>query len=157
MAHQLTTNGKPQSAAGSPFERFKHEIDELFDTWGSSLPLPAGWTTGPTLKTDVIETEDALQVTAELPGINEKDVEVTFDGDVITIRGEKKAEREEKKAHYHIKERSWGSFERVVAVPFDANPDTVQASFSKGVLKVVVPKPAEAKKTTKKIAVETKE
>jgi HSP20 family protein len=154
-----TSNGNIRPSVGYPslFEQLRREMDELFDNFGSGISLAApGLGSGLSLKTDVAETEDALTVTAELPGVEEKDVEVTFDGDLITIKGEKQQKREEKKEAYHLKERSWGSFERVIAVPFHADPDKVTANFEKGVLKLVVPKPPEAKKAVKKIAVQAK-
>ena len=102
---------------------------------------------------DVAETDDGLTVTAELPGMDEEDIEVDLTSNVLTLKGEKKAEKEEKKADYHFRERSYGSFSRSVAIPFDVDPDAVNASFSKGVLTIALPRPPEAKRKTKKIAV----
>jgi HSP20 family protein len=154
MAQQPVPQSKPgYPSAASPFDRLRGEIDELFDNWGNAFVFAPGRAPIPALRTDIVETDEALKITAELPGVDEKDIEVTLDGDVLTIRGEKKAEREETKAQYRLKERSWGSFERSVAVPFQADPDSVKASFAKGVLSLVVPKPAEAKKSARKIEV----
>ena len=151
---QKSSNG-PGAVASVPgvFQRLRREMDELFDNFAGGFDLRPEWSGEVMLKTDISENDDALSITAEMPGVDEKDVEFTFDGDLLTIRGEKKQERDEKKDRFHVKERSWGSFQRVIAVPFAADPDKVQASFSNGVLKLVVPKPPGAKKSVKKIAV----
>jgi HSP20 family protein len=104
---------------------------------------------------DVAETDSAIEITAELPGIDEKEVDVVLRDDVLTIKGEKKSEREEKKKDYHLVERSFGSFARTIRLPFDADSEAVKASFAKGVLKVSIAKPAEVKQKTVKIPVRT--
>lgn len=137
------------------FRGLRNEMDRLFDDFshGFGLSADAGLSFGISTKLDVSETDDALTVAVELPAMDEKDVDVTLANDTLVIKGEKKEEREEKKKDYHLKERSWGSFERRIAVPFHADADKVRASFKKGVLTVVVPKPAEAKAQVKKIEV----
>ena len=75
------------------------------------------------------------------------------DNNILTLKGEKKSETEEKKADYHFRERSYGSFARSIAVPFDVDPDKVEAGFAKGVLTVTLPRPPEAKRATRKIKV----
>jgi HSP20 family protein len=102
---------------------------------------------------DVSETEKEIEITAELPGLEEKDVQLNVADNLLTIRGEKKSHREEKEKDYRLVERSYGSFQRTIELPNGVNPDSIQATISKGVLKVVVPKPAPAQ--TKKIAVKT--
>jgi HSP20 family protein len=94
-------------------------------------------------------------VTAELPGLDEKDVEVVLRDDLLTIKGEKKSEREEKKKDYHLVERSFGSFSRTIHLPFEAASDAVKASFTKGVLKITINKPTEIKDKTVKIPVKS--
>ena len=89
---------------------------------------------------DVSETERELRITAELPGVNERDVEVTLHDDVLTIRGEKKFERKDETETYHFVERSYGTFQRALRIPYPVNPDEVQASFDNGVLTVTLPK-----------------
>lgn len=137
------------------FRRLRGDVERLFDDFSHGL----GWHLDPSIfgtlspHLDVTESDDGMTVTAELPGMDEKDVEVTLTGDLLSIKGEKKEEHEEKKKDYYLKERSWGSFERTVRMPFQAESDAVKASFSKGVLKVEVPKPADLKKACKKIAV----
>ena len=100
---------------------------------------------------DVTETDKQIEITAELPGLEEKDVQINVADNLLTIRGEKKAEKEEKDKNYRLIERSYGSFERTLELPDGVNTDAIQASIAKGVLKVTVPKPAPAQ--SKKIDV----
>jgi HSP20 family protein len=94
---------------------------------------------------DVAEADNELRVCVDLPGVEEKDIDVTLDDDLLTIRGEKKSEQErgDKKENYHLVERSYGSFQRSLRLPFHANPDEVKAAFENGVLTVTVPKSAQ--------------
>ena len=102
---------------------------------------------------DVRETDTDLVVEAELPGMDEKDVSVTLSNDVLTLKGEKKSEREEKKEDYHVMERSYGSFQRSFRLGDTIDPDKVTAAFDKGVLKVTLAKRPEAVKTEKPIPI----
>lgn len=102
---------------------------------------------------DLAEDEKELVVTAELPGLNEKDFEVTLSGDVLTIRGEKRAEQEEKKGGATYIERRFGSFARSIRLPFEVRDEKVDARYDKGVLTIRVPKPPEVKRVTRRIAV----
>lgn len=140
-----------------PFRSFHREMDRLLDAFSRDLHLPRGAddTDFGMPLVDVAETDEGLTVTAELPGMDEKDIEVDLTNNMLTFKGEKKAEKEEKKADFHFRERSYGSFSRSVAVPFDVDADKVKASFSKGVLTIALPRPPEAKRKTKKIAVKT--
>ena len=106
-------------------------------------------------KVDVAESKDAIDITAELPGVDEKDVDVTLVDDVLTIRGEKKSEREEpdKDKNWHVVERSYGSFSRAVPLPFEADPTKVEAKFDKGVLRIHLPKSEEVTKKKQKIEI----
>ena len=99
------------------------------------------------------ETDKEIEITAELPGLEEKDVQINVADNVLTIRGEKKAEKEEKDKNYRLIERSYGSFERSLELPNGVNADAIRANIAKGVLKVTVPKPAPAQ--TKKIEVKS--
>jgi HSP20 family protein len=100
------------------------------------------------------ETDKAYEITSELPGgMGEKNVEVNFANGVLTIKGEKQEEREEKKKGYHMRERSLGSFERTFQVPEGIDADKVKANFKKGRLVVTLPKTPAARKAEKKIAV----
>jgi len=102
---------------------------------------------------DVRETETEFVVEAELPGMDEKDVSVTLNNGILTLKGEKKSEREEKKDDYHLTERSYGSFQRSFQVADTVDADKVKAAFEKGVLKVTLPKRPEAMKAEKRIPI----
>ena len=122
---------------------YEGKIDRVFDDLGRGF----SWKTTATdlmPNTDVIESDKEIEITAELPGLQEKDVQVNVADNVLTIKGEKKAEMEEKDKNYRLVERSYGSFARSVELPAGTNPDAIKASISNGVLKVVVPKPAPA-------------
>ena len=120
-------------------------------TSAGAARLPRGAGEGPRI--DVSETDSELRIEAELPGVEEKDLEIVLSDGRLTIKGEKKQEKEEKKKDYHLVERSYGSFARSVGLPFAAEPDKIKASFAKGVLTVTVPKPAEVKAKEKKIPI----
>lgn len=138
-----------------PFAAMRRDLDRAFDDvfkgFGSGVAPVA--ITAPRM--DVKETDAGIEITAELPGVDEKDIEVELADDIVTIRGEKKVEKEEgdKEKGYHLTERAYGSFARSVQLPYGAEGDKVTADFSKGVLKVVVPRPAEVEAKTKKIAI----
>ena len=104
---------------------------------------------------DVSESEEEIRVTTELPGVEEKDVEVVLADNVLTIKGEKKSEREDKKTGYHMVERSYGNFQRMIPVRYDIDPDQVEASFANGVLTVTLAKPPEAIQKVKKIEIKS--
>ena len=102
---------------------------------------------------NVAETDDEIRLTAELPGVTEKDVQVTLDGDLLVIAGEKRQEQEKDEGNLRIVERSFGRFRRALRLPFAPEPDRVQAQFKDGVLAVEVPKEAEQRKRTRQIPV----
>lgn len=106
-------------------------------------------------RVNVAETGKEVEVTAELPGLEEKDIHVTLDENLLTIRGEKSAEHEKQKKNYHLMERSVGSFLRTIPLPPGVDPPRVKASFKQGVLKVALPKRPEAQAQRKQIKVET--
>jgi HSP20 family protein len=137
---------------GDPFVAMQKEINRMFNEFGRGWPTRfAEGEVSPRI--DVAETDTAIEVTAELPGIDEKDVDVVLRDDVLTIRGEKKSEREEKKTDFHLVERSFGSFARSIRLPFEADSEAVKANFAKGLLKVTIAKPAQVKEKTVKIPV----
>jgi HSP20 family protein len=127
----------------------QREIDRLFDDFTRGFPAMTSPDLTPTL--DVTETDKELEITAELPGLEEKDVQINVADNLLTIKGEKKAETEQKDKNYRLVERSYGSFARTLELPAGINPDQIKASIAKGVLTVTVPKPAPAQ--TKKIEV----
>ncbi len=135
----------------NPFSLLQHEIDRLFDGFTHSF---APFSQNPVVPNmDVAETDKEIEITAELPGLEEKDVQINVANNLLTIRGEKKNQREEKEKDYHLVERSYGSFLRTVELPAGVNLDTIKATISKGILKVTVPKPAPSQ--AKKIEVKT--
>ena len=169
-----TTNKVPvrtEKTPGSPqarrrFEGIRREIGSLYeDFFGGRSPSRrsllsiarsrrAKVALGAIPVVDVTETAKAYEITSELPGeMDEKNVEVRFAGGVLTIKGEKQEEREEKKKGYYMRERSSGSFERTFRVPEGIDTDKIKASFRKGVLAVTLPKSAEALRAERKIAV----
>jgi HSP20 family protein len=137
--------GRDRNVARSdnPFISLQREIDRLFDNFTQGFPaLSTGGAAELLPNLDVTETDKQIEITAELPGLEEKDVQVNLADNVLTIRGEKKAEKEEKDKTYRLVERSYGSFVRSFELPEGVNADAIKASIDKGVLKVTVPKPA---------------
>jgi HSP20 family protein len=117
------------------------------------LGVPATASTAVAPRIDVSETDSEIKIEVEMPGVEEKDVEVVLSNGRLTIKGEKKQEKEEKKKDYHLVERSYGAFARSIGLPFEADPSKVQARFDKGVLTVTVPKPPDVKAKEKKIPI----
>lgn len=145
-----------------PLLDLRHEIDDLFDGFLRGFPtggLPRAfgrnWRSL-TPEVDVSETDTALKITAELPGMDEGDVEVTLSDDVLTIKGEKREESEEKDKDFHITERRYGSFQRSFRLPEGIAADKIEAGFDKGVLIVSVPKTAKSTTKAKKISIKKK-
>jgi HSP20 family protein len=102
---------------------------------------------------DIAEKEKEYEVMAELPGMDENNIDVKFADGMLTIKGEKKEEKEEKKKDYYLSERRYGSFQRSFQVPDGVDAEKIEASFKNGVLTVKLPKTAEAVKQEKKIAI----
>lgn len=141
-----------------PFMSFRREVDRIFDDFFNNLggrslrPMGTDWQ-AVTPRVDVEENDKELIVTAELPGLNEKDFEVTLAGDVLIIKGEKKAEKEEKAGDTTYMERRYGSFSRSIRLPFEVRDEKVDARYEKGLLTVRVPKPPEAQRAMRRIEV----
>jgi HSP20 family protein len=104
---------------------------------------------------NVAETKDAFEVTAELPGVDEKDIKVSVDSNQLVISGEKKAESKRDEKDWHVEERSYGSFYRSMSLPFEPEDGAVEAHFDKGVLHLTIKKPAKAMKISKTISIKT--
>jgi HSP20 family protein len=147
-----------------PFESLRREVDRLFedfdrDFWRAPFrlferaPLWLRETELAVPAVDIVEKEGAYEVTAELPGMDEQDIEVKLANGGLTIKGEKQEEKEQKRKDYHLHERTFGSFERYFTVPDGVDRDKIEASFKKGVLTVTLPKKPEAIKPEKKIEV----
>jgi HSP20 family protein len=167
----VTKESKPAASptamqAWRPFESLRREVDRLFEDFTMNpfrLPFrrPAfdiepfwqaeSWIAAPAV--DLVEHDKAFELTAELPGLDEKKVEVKVANGVLTIKGEKHEDKEEKNKDFHMRERRFGSFERALRIPESVDTDKIEASFKKGVLTVTLPKTAEAQKPVKKIEV----
>jgi HSP20 family protein len=159
-----TGNGHPSAPAQHPFRSLRDQIDRLMDEFDRGL-FPSRWLEMTPLSkltseirglvpaVDVIDEEKAYRVTAELPGLTEKDIEVTKDGDLLTIKGEKKEEHEEKEKGYFLSERHFGSVERSLRLPEGIDDSKIEAKFENGVLTVTLPKTPEAVSTPKKIEI----
>ena len=102
---------------------------------------------------DVTESDATIEVTAEIPGVDEKDIDVSLNDDVLTIKGEKKSETKTEEKDYRMVERAYGAFERSIRLPCQVKEDKIDAAFKNGVLTVKLPKSPEAKEKVKKIAV----
>ena len=154
----VTTESKPAASptamqAWRPFESLRREVDRLFEDFTMNpfrLPFrrPAfdiepfwqaeSWIAAPAV--DLVEHDKAFELTAELPGLDEKKVEVKVANGVLTIKGEKHEDKEEKNKDFHMRERRFGSFERALRIPESVDTDKIEASFKKGVLTVMLPK-----------------
>jgi len=146
-----------------PFDAFRRHFGGLLHDWPARKSLPefdafekflTGWPAQPPV--DLTEKNGEYEISAELPGLDEKDVEVKLSNGILTISGEKKAEREEKDKDYHFSERRYGSFRRAFRVPEGVDAEKIEASFQKGVLTVKLPKTAEAVDSGKKIEIKAK-
>ena len=159
--------GETKQGGTHPIVSLREEIDHLFDNFMTSWPSAGRWfdsdpfrnfgTMGAALspKVDVSESSDSYEISAELPGLEDKDIQLTLSDNVLTLKGEKKSEREEKEKDHYLSERSFGSFQRTFALPQDADLDKIYTEFKKGVLRVHLPKSSEAKAKTRKIEVNT--
>lgn len=157
---------KPATSV-TPLDALRREVDRLFEDFragdwrwpfrrsGTDLemawPRAAAWALAPAI--DLVEKDGGFEITAELPGMEEKSVEVKVAGNMLSIRGEKRESKEEKDKHYHLSERRYGSFQRSFQVPAGVDVDRIDASFSNGVLTVSLPKTPEAQRAEKKIEV----
>jgi len=157
----------PTRESGHPFETLRREMNRLFDEydrgfwpaqfWRSAFDIEPFWRRElswvKTPPVDVVEHEKAFEITADVPGFDEKDIEVKTSNGNLVIKGEKKAEKEEKKKDYYLHERRFDSFERSFGLPETVDTDKLEATFKKGVLTVTLPKKPEAQKPEKKIEV----
>jgi HSP20 family protein len=140
------------------FSSLQREIDRVFQDFGrSGLPSLGEFGRGAAaMKVNVAEHEGDIEVTAEIPGCAAEDIDVQLKDGVLTIKGEKKAETDEKKKDYHLMERSYGMFERSFTLPADVDASKVEAAFDKGVLKVTLPKLPQEQSKVQKITVKPK-
>lgn len=166
-AEQKASERATATQVWSPLENLRREVDWLFDDFDRGLWMSpfrrslfdiepswrreTAWGAAPSV--DIVEKANAYEVTAELPGMDEKNIEVKLVNGGLTIKGEKREEKEEKKKDYYLHERHFGSFERCFPVPEGVETDKIDASFKRGVLTVTLPKKPEAQKPEKKIEV----
>lgn len=135
----------------SSFSAMRKALDQALNEFGGISSSNCSHCTS--LRLNISETDNAVEIEAELPGVEEKDVEVSLNEDVLTIRGEKKMEHEEQKKNYRHQERMFGRFERSIDLSFEPDPKAVKALFAKGVLKVTVPKSASVTQKNVKIPI----
>lgn len=150
----------------APIQNLRREIERLFDDLDGGVWAPfrnpifdirpywlreSTWSS--TFAVDIAETQKSYEITADLPGFDEKNIEVKIANGCLTIKGEKQEETEEKKKDYYLHERTFGSFERSFRLPEGVDDEKLEAVFKKGVLTVTLPKTPEAQKTERKITV----
>lgn len=151
----------------SPMDHLRNEIESLFDDFRfptrhfpfrrSRLALDTpwmrsqSWPVAPAV--DFVEREKDYEISAELPGLDEKDVEVKLANGILTIKGEKQEQKEEREKDYYLSERRYGSFQRTFQMPDGVDAAKIEATFANGVLKVTLPKTKEAQQSETKIAV----
>lgn len=159
---------KTENAPGAypmyPFAGLREEMNRVFDNFfgdsflspfgrGIATPTGSGRSAMIAPRVDVKETEKAIVISAELPGIDQKDVELTFRDGVLTLKGEKKYEKNQEDENVHVMERSYGSFQRSFQVPDAVNAEKIEASFDKGVLTVTLPRKPETVMQEKRIKI----
>jgi len=146
---------------GNPVERLHSDIDQLFESFFRGFPVSPFSTRGRTSEfgslllpqVDIAEGKKDYTITVEVPGVEEKDIDITLEDGTLTIRGEKQYEKEDKEKEYHRIERSYGSFQRVISLPTDADENEVKAKFKNGVLTLTIGKNPSAKPPVRKIAI----
>jgi HSP20 family protein len=148
---RLWTTG--QELTSDPFRAMRREMENVFRAFDQNLSSPDIGAGAPAIS--VAETKDAFEVTAELPGVDEKDIKVSLDGNQLVISGEKKEESTKEEKDWHVEERSFGSFYRSMSLPFEPEDGAVEAHFDKAVLRLMIKKPAKAIKTSKTIEIKT--
>lgn len=151
----------PARQYNDPFSAFRAEMDRVFENFfpgGGLMPQPkftllseSGGMVVPTV--DVKENDKTITITAELPGLSEKEVEIVLRDGVLTLKGEKREEKSEEKEDYHLTERRYGHFQRSFRVPDSVDQEAIKADFDKGVLKIEMPKTKEARKNERKIKI----
>ena len=158
-ANKLPARSEPATGlVGSAFNSLRREVDRLFDDfdgWPGRTPFSRALSSdgfyAPAM--DIAEKNGNFELTAEMPGLEEKDIEVKLTNGGISIRGEKKSDREEKNKNYYLSERSYGSFDRYFTLPAGVDATKISASFKNGLLTVTLPKTPEAQKSEKKIPI----
>lgn len=139
--------GQGAATAVSPLHSLHRDMDRLFDNFARRFDFPGfmigSWDDSPPVflpTIDIAETDKQYAINVELPGVNEKDVRIELTGDTLKISGEKKNEKEEKGKNFHRVERQYGSFQRLLTLPGDADPEAIEAKCKNGVLTITVPR-----------------
>ena len=156
--NQITTRKSPDARIPvTPVNWLRQEIDRLFDDFGGARSLfdfsPRTYNGTPSPAVELTETEKEFRLTAELPGMSDKDVTIEIADDVLTISGEKKEESERKDEGYILSERRYGAFRRRISVPEGVDPDRIEAKFANGLLTVTMPKDASSPARSRKIEI----
>lgn len=143
-----------RSSASDVFSSLQREIDRVFSDFNRGVPaLGEFGKSAMAMKVNIAEHDNAIEVSGEMPGVSAEDIDVQLKDGVLTIKGEKKVETDDKQKDYHIMERSYGLFERSFTIPAEVDAAKVEATFDKGVLKVTLPKLPAAQAKAQKIAV----
>jgi HSP20 family protein len=162
------TPASTRPAVPDAWQAFHDDMDRMFDRFSRSFGLPGlwrmfdtapAWRSAPALTApaiDLTEDDKAFHLTAELPGMTEKDIDVTVFNDTVTIKGEKHEEKETKEKNYYVSERRFGSFQRSFPLPDSVDRDKIEATVEKGVLTLTLPKAPEALRQQKKIEIKAK-
>ena len=149
MAEKELTPWRPFGELNS----LRREMDRLWENFFGERPLTRIWEREWIPSLEMSETKDNFVVKAEVPGINAKDIDISLTGDVLTIKGEKKQEKDETEEDYHLVERSYGSFSRSVRLPAEVESDRIKASYKNGILNITLPKSEKVKAKEVKIKV----
>jgi HSP20 family protein len=148
----------PWGREKDPFTLLKKEMNRVFEDFSQGFPLdPFSRKMGEGFqpKVNISESDKEITVSAELPGMDDKDIDVSLSKNELTIKGEKKEEKEEKKENFYHMERTYGSFQRTLPLPSEVEDNKAEANFKNGVLTIKLPKAPHAIKETKKIEVKT--
>jgi HSP20 family protein len=135
-------------------EKMRREMDRSWDSFFEKSITKTGEVNEWLPSIDVAETKNDIEVKAEIPGMDPKDIDISLNNDILTIKGEKKQEKEEKEENYHLIERSYGKFIRSVRLPWEVKSDKIAAKYKDGVLKITLPKSEKAKAKEIKIKAE---
>ena len=148
-------SGRRGSGTMPTLDSLQSELSRVLSDFGFAPPgTPGAATTQP--KVDVISTErGGLEVQAELPGVEERDIDLLVDGNLLVLRGERRSEREESRRHYRVRERAYGAFSRSIALPFEPDPKDIDAEFRNGVLTVRLERPQPNQQRGSKVQIRT--
>ena len=158
MARRSLASRSSEEESFPMFQSFQREMNQLLDRFRSPLAPSNSEAfsafTGPAFPAmDIAQTDGALEITAEMPGVKEEDLDVSINGDVLILKGEKSAEREEKEADYQLVERRYGSFRRQIPLGFVPEDGSVDAKFADGVLKLTIAQPKDAASQVQKVTI----